>query len=1102
MLACHVALGLMFLTAGRPEPPVIIPDASVIALDDIGLYSVGYAYRNQPEQSFPLGWNGQFDERTGVTCQEWGLLDGKQSLLLHCPWRGGVGVTFQEYRFEVPNPTRRVVLKGATAMRPDALGPDKSDGATFRVYANGKKLLDVHRADATWKPFEFDLGKPSGGVLTVRFETDPGPRDDSSFDFSLWGDRQIVFEGFSPKPPVSHPAPPALSIRALWPRTEQGAVPPSALVHRNSVSREGDSAVLRYEGDDGTIEYRWSRPVSPDDPVLGRIEAKAQMKGDKPVTVPVATSARIEWSQAAAPAEARWITGKDRSEWERAVQVGNETATLRVTGRIIGKSLVFDVTCCRPDIARFDPGCWGPTIRRKTVPVPYLSNQVDFLPAENLFAASQLDWTESSATSHDNHAAVYLKLTNGERNLLKERVVFTAAWHLDEVLPNIPNAPSPFLKDLSDRVVLDIWGGRYEDIARKLETLADYGVSRCAVIIHDWQRSGYDNALPMHIPAASDKGGDRGMKVLVETGKKLGYLMALHENYVDYYPNYDDFNENDIALDSEGHRQNAWYNPETRIQSFAVKPNAILRLAETQSPEVHKRYGTNANYLDVHSAVPPWFHVDQRAGEEGAGTFRRVWDVHRQLWQYERATHGGPVFGEGNNHWYWSGLLDGAEAQFGSGWPSNQGQQVPLLVDFDLLKIHPLQFNHGMGYYERWWLDKPGYNQPTMCVLDQYRMQEAIFGHAGFLAGSTWSSVPLAWLEHHMLSPVMAQYATAKPVEIQYEQSGKWLDVSSSVRAGATFQRARVRYDNGLTITANQATEPLTVDRITLPQFGWIADGAGVTAGTTLRDGVVTDFAVSNEAVFANARRADDWDTSGHKRIRPSVTGFKATGPRSFSFSYRWRVRDRLPHDYTAFVHFGKPKAANDAESILFQQDHGPTVPTSKWKVGQDVIDGPFTVQVLANLPDGEYVWAIGLYRPGDARVGLEGDDDGTGRIRLGTLFVRDGGRSIAFKPVAEKEAASRAADEDHLNHKDTVVDFGMIRTDGSIWTRRDGKDWAAQVLPRDGRFTVELSAKRFGRPSQIGSKGGSQETVTPKAQGDWWSLPLNGAKEYRWLAQ
>jgi hypothetical protein len=163
------------------------------------------------------------------------------------------------------------------------------------------------------------------------------------------------------------------------------------------------------------------------------------------------------------------------------------------------------------------------------------------------------------------------------------------------------------------------------------------------------------------------------------------------------YPNYDFYNTNDIALDSYGHLQHAWYNPSTRIQSFAVKPDATLRLAATQSPEIHRRYNTQADYLDVHSAVPPWFHVDDRAGETGAGQFSRVWDIHRQLWAYERDTHNGPVFGEGNNHWYWSGCLDGVEAQFGSGWPGNGGFTAPLAVDFNLLKIHPLQFNHGMA---------------------------------------------------------------------------------------------------------------------------------------------------------------------------------------------------------------------------------------------------------------------------------------------------------------------------------------------------------------------------------------------------------------------
>ena len=45
-------------------------------------------------------------------------------------------------------------------------------------------------------------------------------------------------------------------------------------------------------------------------------------------------------------------------------------------------------------------------------------------------------------------------------------------------MPNIPNPPSPYIKDLSGRIVLDVWGGRYADIAKKLEALADYGIER------------------------------------------------------------------------------------------------------------------------------------------------------------------------------------------------------------------------------------------------------------------------------------------------------------------------------------------------------------------------------------------------------------------------------------------------------------------------------------------------------------------------------------------------------------------------------------------------------------------------------------------------
>ena len=42
--------------------------------------------------------------------------------------------------------------------------------------------------------------------------------------------------------------------------------------------------------------------------------------------------------------------------------------------------------------------------------------------------------------------------------------------------------------------MLDVWGGRFADIARNLEVLSNYGIEHCVVIVHDWQRSGYDNA--------------------------------------------------------------------------------------------------------------------------------------------------------------------------------------------------------------------------------------------------------------------------------------------------------------------------------------------------------------------------------------------------------------------------------------------------------------------------------------------------------------------------------------------------------------------------------------------------------------------------------
>jgi hypothetical protein len=412
------------------------------------------------------------------------------------------------------------------------------------------------------------------------------------------------------------------------------------------------------------------------------------------------------------------------------------------------------------------------------------------------------------------------------------------------------------------------------------------------------------------------------------------------------------------------------------------------------------------------------------------------------------------------------------------------------MVDFDLLKIHPLQFNHGMGYYERWWNTPSWSGLPPMEVLDQYRMQEVIYGHAGFLGGAAWSNVPLAWLEHHLLAPVTARYATAQPVTIEYQVNGRWVD-SSQAALTADWQRVRVTYDNGLTVIANNSVEPLPTDDGTLPQYGWCATGAGVTAGTMLRQGIIADYSHTADSTFASARPAVDWNQSGIHHLRPAIAGFRPTGNRTFALSYEWHVGETLPLDYTCFVHFVK------GGKICFQDDHA--VPSSEWKMGTTLSDGPHEIHLPEGLPDGDYAVCLGLYRPDAGRLALQGHNDGENRIVAGTVSVRDAGQTLTFALALPAREDGDDIYQHRLNASNQVLDFGDVRTDGSVLVRREAGEWVLLPLPRTRNFTVTLNSVRFGHPARIQCVGGSNPAVTPVLAGEWWQLPLNGAREYHW---
>jgi hypothetical protein len=104
-----------------------------------------------------------------------------------------------------------------------------------------------------------------------------------------------------------------------------------------------------------------------------------------------------------------------------------------------------------------------------------------------------------------------------------------------------------------------------------IEELTWYGMKRLSIVVHSWQRYGYDIKLPSHFPANPDRGGSDAMKSMIDSAKSLGHRIGLHENYVDMYPDSPLNNVTQLAILATGASQNSWLNTATNVQSKLSK---------------------------------------------------------------------------------------------------------------------------------------------------------------------------------------------------------------------------------------------------------------------------------------------------------------------------------------------------------------------------------------------------------------------------------------------------------------------------------------------------------------------------------------------------
>ncbi|MBI3922168.1 MAG: hypothetical protein HY318_12175 [Armatimonadetes bacterium] len=1069
-----------------PLPPGETP------LEDIGLYRVCYQSYGKEVVEMPLSWTGHFTTDSGISFMPWGKVQGRSAILLHSPWKVPPGKVWVDYELSLPKITPLKFSFGI-AIGAEFAVPGRSDGVTFSCYLvhGGKdhELMRKHQDMSEWIDYDFDLSQYAGKTVTLRLQTEPGPKNDSSWDYSFVGDAkflcgtaktsraELIKRLTSTK---AYQAAARVGVKPLSNSNKNGVVPSNLMPCRNSIKKVGDTYRFNYSAEDCEVVYTYEAKTGTLDDFSAQVDGShafqpAQGGG---VTVELKEGDKVR-QVAATGGKAKNLDLTENGQalavdWEYDIQ--GKPLLVHWRFKILGKSLGVSTSCDQPIVSSFSLGHVGATLLRKTFTVPYMPADwsrgfVTYLSAENAFVCRYLDWTLSHASLCPQGEATYQPKTDGSRNPMMETGYVAVSPNINEVLPNAPHPPSPFLNVLGPRIMLDVWGhhdGTYKGDADNLRDLKDNGVDHLAIIQHVWQRYGYDVKLPDHIPAYPQFGGDEGMIEFGKAANECGYVWSVHENYIDLYPDAPSYDPTARVLWTDGSPSKAWFNAGTGVQSFGLKCNRALGYAKQNSPEIHKRYKTTAAYLDVHTCVPPWHQLDHEANQPMAAMALAKVKYDTELFQYMRDTHGGPLFGEGFNQFYWAGRCDGVEAQV------TGGENHDPFLDFDLLKLHPQMVNHGMGYYERWfergYNHRLGWDTGAPEQIDKYRAQELAYGHAGFIGSASTDNIQWVAREHHLMHAVQRLYGNAKPTDISYEVDGRFVSGSAALVMGDRG-RQRIKYDSGLTLWVNWKKEPWTVQGRLLPQWGFLALGPATEVYTAMIDGKFADYAECPEYVFVDSRTSFNMPylTQG-KDIEPKLREFRYLGGNKIQATYEWVVNDSLDQDYHCFVHFTNAAAQNSAQ-IAFQQDHAVPKPTSQWQKGETLLDGPYTITVPEDQFD-TYDLVLGLFK--QERVQLKGVDAGGSRIFLGRLELerQDGKitniRLIDFDEAVKQIATPKADFTAHLNPPGTTITFGKVATNGSIKIKKSKDGLTIFPYPRDRAINLSFDVKSLAANANL----------------------------------
>jgi hypothetical protein len=1011
-------------------------------------WQVGWKYYDGDVVQEPVRWQGTDSEsRALAALRSVTRGEARPAINMHPPWFPGGGSVWCDYRVKLPE-QGPVHFRVGTAIRDHSATEPGSDGVSFRVYAfedtvPAKPLYEHFSAAKVWEDADVDLSAFAGKTITLRLEAHPGPNKNTSCDSCYWGKPLLVagkaLETLEEKPLVM-PEDKAQRVLAV---AKGDAKADKRETFRLEGAVGGPHAVGVFPGEKGLLDG-WFLFANGDE-VSGFSGLRVEIE-DQPLGSPFSPFqvTKVETKRGWGKVQYRHtLAGKD-GDAELVVELRTDEPGLRV-----------EVSCDRR-ISLLGANAWNQAAKRVywghgyVIDQPeafrssfgghgFASSHVAFETAKGLavLMASANPPKYLSVDPNSASQSLYTSM-NGMLTFVPARGGMNAAI---AYRPLYDKKAAGGVKRLAGRFCFDIWGGSANSIRERMQESIRYGLTDSFLTVHNWQRWGYDYRLPDIWPPRPGFGTVEETKALGDVCRDEDIPWGLHDNYIDFYPDADDYSYEHIYFTQDGRPHRAWHNKGRDAFSYKWRPDKILPFVQRNFKMVKAGVAPTHCFLDVFTSTGcvEWWDWD---GQFHSSLETRKYWGETFAWIRDYLGGNAPTTSEAG-HDQLTGYLDGADCQWMLIAPQSRKFVMKLVcgdwerVPWGSAVIHSRFIQHGVGYSGRY---QGGRSRDVHGInSDDYMSAEALSGHALMTDSASWGRAVIR--KYYLMQDLARRLALHEVVSCDF--------------VDGDIHRQRVVWDEGTEVLVNRGESDWVVDGHTLPQYGFLARKGDWYVAVERKGKAYAESSRGESGWFCDARTAS---LSSARRVfaKPTVENFTYAGGDSFTYDCVWNVGKGPGFPWRTFVHFVKDR---DDSDIAFQDDHDPSVPSEEWKPG--IVRTSRKVEIPAKV-SGRYYFTVGMYSRERGRASLDGEAFEGERILVGEVNVtRDanGITQVTFKPSTGGEAAELP----NTNPEGTVVDFGFAKTSGAFRVETSQGGLRLIPLPKSPEFSLALRLAKFG---------------------------------------